>query len=213
MTTMDFRNEEFKDALLNINRKRVSEIFQQGYNEAKSFNNLEKMIILSLEQIGDGWEKGVYSLAQVYMSGVICEELIDEYMPKTNTTRKTMPIIAIGVLQDHHALGKRIVYSVLRASGYELIDLGQGLKVHELVKRALENHVEVLLISTLMLSSALKIRAVRDRIDEDGKSMKIIAGGAPFRMDGQLWKKIGADADGKNASDVVNIIEKVMSSR
>lgn len=47
-------------------------------------------------------------------------------------------------------LAKRIVYSVLRAAGFELLDFGLALSVDEMVHKTIENQVEILLISTLM---------------------------------------------------------------
>lgn len=108
--------------------------------------------------IGDGWEVGEYSLAQVYMAGVICEEIFDKLFPESEIKRIDMPKIAICVYLDHHALGKRIVKSVIRSNGYEIIDLGEGLNAEDLVTACLENKIDILLISTLMLSSALKIQ-------------------------------------------------------
>jgi methanogenic corrinoid protein MtbC1 len=160
-----------------------------------------------LERIGSGWENGTISLSQVYMSGVICEELIDKYLPKFQIKRTDIPKMAIAVLLDHHALGKRIVYSILRAGGFEIMDFGQGLSVEELVAKTIENQIRILLISTLMLPSALKIKAVREQLAARGAAPRIVVGGAPFRLDKNLWQAVGADADGRNASSIIKTIE------
>ncbi len=203
--------EQFESALLQIDRIKASEIFERCYQEGSSFDVLEKLAITSLERIGEGWEKGSISLSQVYMSGIICEELIEKYLPDMEVKRKDIPKIAIGVLQDYHALGKRIVYSVLRTAGFEIVDFGHGLSIDDLVQKTVENKIEILLISTLMLPSALKVKVVKDKLIAMGLNTKIIVGGAPFRLDSNLYKQVGADADGKNATDIVGIIEKLVS--
>ena len=38
---------------------------------------MEKLVVPALERIGAGWEQGRVALSQVYMSGRICEELVD----------------------------------------------------------------------------------------------------------------------------------------
>ena len=38
----------------------------------------EKVVAPALERIGDDWKAGDASLSQVYMSGRICEKLVDE---------------------------------------------------------------------------------------------------------------------------------------
>lgn len=207
MKNIDVLISEFEKALLQINRIKASEIFQECYTQINNFDLLENLTIKSLEKIGDGWENGTISLSQVYMSGIICEELIEKYLPIFEVKRKDVPKMAIAVLQDHHALGKRIVYSVLRAGGFELLDFGQGLSIDELVQKTIENNIKILLISTLMLPSALKVKEVKNRLNEQGFNTKIIVGGAPFRFDNELWKEVGADADGKNASNIINVVE------
>lgn len=207
---LDLTIHDFKEALLNINRLKAAEIFAECYENSYGINQLEDITIGALEQIGEDWEKGTVSLAQVYMSGVICEELMEKYMPRLSANRKDVPKMAIGVLQDHHALGKRIVYSVLRAGGFEVMDFGQGLDVDELVERTMENKIEILLISTLMLPSAMKVKEVVDKLKNRQFKGKVIVGGAPFRLDSGLWERVGADADGKNASDIIRIIDSLL---
>ncbi len=201
---------EFERALLQINRMKAAEIFEKSYTSEKNFDLLEQLTIQSLARIGTGWENGTVSLSQVYMSGVICEELIDKYLPKFQIKRTDIPKMAIGVLMDHHALGKRIVYSILRAGGFEIMDFGQGLSVEDLVSKTIENRIEILLISTLMLPSALKIMHVKEQLAVQDVAPRIIVGGAPFRLDKNLWQTVGADADGKNASSIITTIDKLM---
>ncbi len=153
-------DEEFQTALLQIDRIKAADIFKRIYLKYNNFEMLERLTVEALERIGSGWEDGQISLSQVYMSGVVCEELIEKYMPKSNLSYKNKPKMAIAVLQDHHSLGKRIVSSVLRADGYELLDFGQGLSVEEIVEKTLDADLDILLISTLMLPSALKVRNV-----------------------------------------------------
>ncbi|MHB1154354.1 MAG: cobalamin B12-binding domain-containing protein [Eubacteriales bacterium] len=210
MTNLDSLIEEFEKALLQINRMKAAEIFERCYVLEERFDLLEQLAIRSLEKIGASWENGTTSLSQVYMSGVICEELIDKYLPKMLIKRKDVPKMAIAVLLDHHALGKRIVYSILRAGGYEIMDFGQGLSVEDLVAKTTENKIEILLISTLMLPSALKVKKVKEQLAAQGADTKIIVGGAPFRLDKNLWQTVGADADGKNASSIITTIEVLM---
>jgi methanogenic corrinoid protein MtbC1 len=201
---------EFKDALLRIDRTKAAEIFEHFYTLESSFDILEALAVRALEEIGAGWEDGTISLSQVYMAGVICEELIDKYLPQMMVLRKEAPKMAIAVLLDHHALGKRIVYSIIRAGGYEIMDFGQGLSVEELAAKTMEARIEVLLVSTLMLPSALKIKGLKELLDSRGAATKVIVGGAPFRLDKNLWKEVGADADGKNASNIIAIIEALL---
>ena len=118
--------------------------------------------------------------------------------------------MAIAVLEDYHTLGKKIVSAFLRANGFKIIDYGHGMTVDNLVQRTKEDKIEILMISTLMLPSALKVKDVRQRLHDEGCDVKIVVCGAPFLFDSELWKEVQADAMGENASRAVEIMNTMM---
>ena len=199
---------EFEQALLSLDRLAARNMLLESGGSETPLQLVERLVVPALERIGAGWEQGQVALSQVYMSGRICEELVDALLPHDGLGRKNRPKMAIAVLQDYHLLGKRIVYSVLRASGFELLDYGR-VDTDDLVRRVRNDGVEVLLISVLMLSSALRVKDVQTRLKSLGSEVKIVVGGAPFRLDDQLWKEVGADAMGREASEAVDIIARM----
>ena len=77
------------------------------------------------------------------------------------------------------------------------------MDVDHLAEKAIHQGIEVLLISTLMLRSALRVKDLRKRLRDLGGDVKILVGGAPFRFDDQLFKDVDADAMGTSASDAM----------
>ncbi len=167
-----------------------------------------KLISKALFNIGEAWESGNLALSQVYMSGLMCEEIVDQILPPQSPIRKSQPKMAIAVFEDYHLLGKRIIFSALRASGYELMDLGGGLKTDELVSIIKQEKIRILLLSVLMLPSALHVKTLKEKLS--GYDVKIVVGGAPFRFDEHLWKEVGADAFGQDPSQAIAIVSKLM---
>jgi len=203
---LGYDKEAFINALLSVDKTQCAELLATGFSLDAGFEKLEDVVCGALSVIGERWEEGSVSLAQVYMSGVICEELVESYLPKLNQRLKTHPKIAIAVLLDHHALGKRIVMSIIRANGYEVIDFGKGLTIDSLVQLTVENAVDILLISTLMFPSALKVSEVKAKLLDQKCHARVIVGGAPFRLDPDLGKKVGADGSCQSAVDVMSFI-------
>ena len=203
--------DDFEKSLLSVNRDRAREIVLSALEYGNPIEVAGNLVTKVLERIGAGWEKGDYSLSQVYMSGAICESIIDEVLPPMSPNRKNQPITAIGVFEDYHLLGKRIIYSSLRSGGFELIDLGGGLSVEKILKAVDEHHIEVLLLSVLMLPSALRIKSLIARLDPN--KIKVVVGGAPFRFDPHLADEIGAYAMGKDSSDAFEIMKKLAEGR
>ncbi len=159
----------------------------------------------ALERIGEKWQRGELALSQVYMSGKLSEQLLDSFLPAADPQRKSEPKMAIAVLEDYHFLGKRIVHAHLRASGFELLDYGRR-EAGDLAEKAGHDRLQVLLISTLMYPSALRVREVRARLDRLAPQVRILVGGAPFNLDETLWRSVGADAMGRDAAAAARLV-------
>lgn len=197
---------EFEQALLAMDRERADVIVQNAEAEPVVF--VEAVMVPALERIGEGWEVGDVSLSQVYMSGRICEDFINERLPPEDTAAKSHPPIALAVLEDYHMLGKRLVSSVLTANRIAFFDYGR-VETEDLVRRVEHDQVKILLISTLMLPSALQVGELVRQLAGRGLDVKVIVGGAPFRFDKMLYREVGADGTAERASDVVSVIRQV----
>lgn len=202
-------SEQFEKAVLSLDRLVANKLVSMAAGRMTPLEIVDRVIVPALTRIGDGWERGDTALSQVYMSGRICEELVDGLLPPGDPQRKDQPTMAIAVLDDYHLLGKRIVYSVLRAGGFDLKDYGR-VTVDEVLLKAQADQIRVLLISTLMLHSALHVREVAAGLKAAGLNVKIVVGGAPFRFDTQLWREVNADAMGHSAADVPGIVRTIM---
>ena len=198
-------------ALLSLDNDQAESIVRKSISKGSPIVIASELVSQTLQRIGDAWEDGKLALSQVYMSGIICEGIIDQILPPSDPNRKDQPKMAIAVFEDYHLLGKRIIYSTLRASGFELIDLGGGLNTDNLIKLVQKEHIEILLLSVLMLPSALRIKELKERLADT--NVKIIVGGAPFRFDTNLWKEIGADGFGKDSSEAIEIVTKLMEEK
>ena len=196
----------FRNALETLDRVAADALFQQALARLKPIQAIEQVVVPALEQIGAAWQAGDVALSQVYMSGRFCEELVDRVLPASDPDRKHQPRSAIVVLSDYHMLGKRIVYSLMRASGFELFDYGR-MDVDALVQRSLADRIRVLMISVLILPSALKVKDVVGKLKAADPTLRIVVGGAPFLFDDRLWSEVGADAMGRNAAEAVTIVE------
>jgi len=201
--------EQFEQALLAMDRIEAQRILTRAAKKQQTLQYIEDIVVPVLERIGLKWEQGHIPLAQIYMSGRICEELIDSFLPEASPERISHPKIAIAILDDHHLLGKSIISSVLRASGVALEDFGTQ-DSDGLVEETLKKDIDILLISVLMLASAHHITDVVARLKEQKPSIRLIVGGAPFRFDTELWRTVGADATGHNTNEAIQATWKMI---
>ncbi len=209
MSSIEDRVHDFEQALLAVDRQAAKKLFENARASDDPFQIIESIIIPTLDRIGKSWEKGEIALSQVYMSGRICEELINAILPSSASARIKHPRIAIAVFEDYHILGKRIILSILRSAGFDVLDLGHGVTTEDLINTINEEDIELLLISTLMLPSALKIKELTKKLRDINAKIKIVVGGAPFNFDAELWKEVEADAYGYSGSRIVDLINQM----
>ncbi|MBF0499293.1 MAG: cobalamin B12-binding domain-containing protein [Candidatus Riflebacteria bacterium] len=207
-STLQNQIGSFCQSLLSLDRVGIERLLQEGTLNTDPSRFIETIVVPALERIGSDWENGIVSLAEVYMSSRLCEELLEEFLSAHHIARKAQPRIAIAVLQDYHMLGKRMVLSVMQSAGFAVLDYGH-VDVDGLVVLMLKDRIDIILISVLMLASALKVKELRKKLTLSGSKAKIVVGGAPFRFDQRLGLHVEADAVGTFASDAPGIVEKL----
>jgi methanogenic corrinoid protein MtbC1 len=206
---VDDPSVRFERALLDADRRAAGAALEAARAQAGA-SALDRVLVPALERIGSGWEEGRLALSQVYVAGRICEDLAETILPSARTPRTDAGALAIAVLEDHHVLGKRIVSAVVRAAGWPIEDLGHGLGAEALAARVAGSGTRLLLVSTLMLRAALRVRDLVRFLREAGSPARVVVGGAPFRIDPELWREVGADAMGATATDALRLVERFL---
>ena len=197
---------ELEAALLSVDRVAVQKLLDPRGGEI-GLDRVEQLIVPALESIGRGREEGKVSLSQVYVSGRLCEEMVDALLEPVVRNPEGPPTVALTVLDDFHLLGLRIVYTALKASGRAPINYGR-MALEPLVERVRRDGVGLLLVSTLMLPAALRVKELTARLRAERLETRVAVGGAPFRFDEKLWREVGADAVGLSAADAIQIVNR-----
>jgi trimethylamine corrinoid protein len=102
---------------------------------------------------------------------------------------------------------------MLRASGFEVIDLGRDVPVEQVVKKAIELDVDIITGSALMTTTMTSQRDIIKALVEQGvrDKFKCMFGGAPVTQD---WvDKIGADAYGENAAEAITKAKELVKMK
>ncbi|WP_371806661.1 B12-binding domain-containing protein [Candidatus Lokiarchaeum ossiferum] len=205
---------DLTQALINLDIDLVKNIFKASLSPNSSeFSGNERILIESQKRIGDLWETGDVALSQVYMAGMLCNDILDEFLPNNFTNQTKKGPIYVVVLEDYHFLGAKMLISILKLSGYNVIDYGIGVSVENLVQYVQRDRCEILMISTLMLHSALKIELLIKKLKELQLKTRVIVGGAPFNIDPKLWLKVGANATASTASKSIPIVERFLEEQ
>ena len=184
----------------------LAELIKQG-EVAESIETVKKIIdeiaveqiigamTTAMRELGELFEnKEVFIPELLVASDVITElmPLLEPYIRKRNMQRKT---VVIGTVEgDIHEIGKNIVSIVLKAEGYNVIDLGTDVGIDTFLGAAAEQGAWVIGLSTLMTTTMHVqqdlIAELAERGQRDGYF--VIIGGAP--VSSRWADRIGADA-------------------
>lgn len=207
-------HEQFLETLLSIDRVAARNMI---YSATDAPDPIENLVVPTLEKLGERWESGDLALSQVYMGARICEEILDDLLAagrpgsdgSVAQARTESPRIGIAVYRDLHGLGKKIICSMLKSSDIPFADYGVGIETVPLIQKAVADRIDILLVSVLMLPSALAVQELIAGLRQAGSSAKVVVGGAPFRLDPTLAEEVDADAYGRTASDALRIISEL----
>jgi methylmalonyl-CoA mutase cobalamin-binding domain/chain len=202
--------DEIRKQLLNMiltaDRANADKLLED-FGEKYGYNNAVIQILEPvLEQIGLFWEsnQGV-SLAQAYVAAKISEDFMSKIAagkdPAAETAGKKGGVVLGNIEDDFHLLGRKMVAIFLRSAGWDVRDLGNDVSAAEFVDKAVETGARFIGVSAMMYSSAINIKKVREELDRRGLSgkIKLVAGGAVFRLRPELLSEVGGDATAANA--------------
>ncbi len=201
--------ERVKKALVELEEtvleNAVQEALSQGIKAEVVLNALSEGMTI----IGKRFERGDYFLAEMLVGSEMFKEAaakLEPLLQGQGVGIGKMGVVVIGtVLGDIHDLGKNLVVTMLRAAGFEVIDLGVDVSAEDFAKAALKNDADIIGMSSLLSTTVYEMRRVIDVLRDKGirGRVKVIVGGLPTSS--EFAREIGADAHGRDAIQAVEI--------
>jgi methylmalonyl-CoA mutase cobalamin-binding domain/chain len=175
---------------------------------------IEEGLTKELREIGEEFDRGniwftdLVSAAETVESSM---KVIEPQIQKTQERKTTLGKYLIGtVYGDIHDIGKNILALLLRANGFEVVDLGVNVETLEFVKAVREYKPDILGMSALLTTTLKEIRKVVKALEKEElrKEVKIIIGGAATSE--ELAQELGVDAYAESALDGVRLGKELM---
>ncbi len=165
--------------------------------------------------VGRKYEKHEYFLAELIMAGEVMKEGMKILEPNLKVEdRKVTGKIVIGTVKgDLHDIGKNIAVTLLKAAGFDVVDLGADVSAQRFAEAIRKHKPDILGLSALLTTTMTEMEATIKEIEKAGlrKQLKVIVGGAPITK--EFAEKIGADAAANDAVEGVNLCKRWMSQR
>jgi 5-methyltetrahydrofolate--homocysteine methyltransferase len=185
---------------------------EQGLNDGITVDDLlKKGLLAAMDLVGERFGEGDIFIPQVIWSAKAMQAGMDLLRPHFTEDQQEKSVrIIIGTAEgDIHDIGKNLVGMMLEGAGFEVVDLGVGVKPEQFVEKAVEEKADIIGVSALLTTTMMSMAEVVRLKNEKGlSSLKVIIGGAPLSLD--FCKEIGADAYGVDAMDAVVKVKELM---
>lgn len=161
---------------------------------------------VGMESVGKRFESGEYFLAELMFSAKIFNDLMAILEPELASGQAGTnlgKVLIATVRDDIHDIGKNLVAALLKAAGFEVVDLGVNVQPSVICEEIINQKPDIVGLSCLLTSA---IEAMEEAIEEIrgrglGDRVRIIVGGSPIWP--ALATEIGADAYGADAYDAI----------
>jgi trimethylamine corrinoid protein len=194
---------------------KATELAQRGLDAG--INPLELMtngFIPGINQVGDLFGSGKLFIPGLVKSAEAMQKaaaIINAAIPQEHATVSGK--LVIGTVEgDMHDIGKTIVVSLLRANGFDVLDLGRDVPIARFIDAAEKYGADIIGSSTLLTTTMGVQKELEEELKKSGlkEKYKTIVGGAPVT---QRWAaRIGADAYAQDASEGVKKVKQLLMS-
>ena len=204
-----------KDAIVAIDEQKAKQITDDVV-AAKIDPNLAIRICIGTAavEVGQKFDNGDYFLPHLVMAGDVMDivvAILEEYIPVEQIVKKKIIVIAT-VEADMHSVVKNLVATMLKASGFEVHDMGVNVSSGTVIQKAREVKADMIALSSLLTTTMPYQREVVDDLESMGirDNFKIMIGGGPVRR--EFANEIGADGYGYDAVEAVAEAKRLLLS-
>lgn len=190
-------------------QKLVDDLLTQNISAA---DILLKIITPAMDMIGNLQSRQEISLSQIFISAKLTDEVLNKLLPMLPARPMGLGKIVIGnLLGDHHSLGRKIVATFLRFYGFEVNDLGDNVPNEKFVEVAMRDNIKLIFVSAFLLHTAKNAIELRAMLNAKNlQHVKIVAGGAPFNFDRQLYQQLHCDAYAPEGLAAVKVAKQLL---
>jgi methanogenic corrinoid protein MtbC1 len=209
--------QNYLESLLKGNRENALSLI---LNEVKAGAPVKEMYIQVFQpvqyEIGRLWQTNKISVAQEHYCTGATQLVMSQLYPYLFTgEKKNRKMVMTCVPGELHEMGARMVTDFFEMSGWDTYYLGANMPLESVVRYIVDKQPQCLAISATMtfhvsaVEELIRLIRLAPGIHSD---LKIMVGGYPFKVAEGLWKTIGADGYAQNATDAIELADKLTAA-
>ncbi len=186
--TEEWRQADVDERLRQALRKGVGDYLQQDLEEAlekypRAVDIIEGPLMEGMGLVGELFGQGKMFLPQVVKTARTMKQAVAILQPHIEAQRKggaakAGKILLATVKGDVHDIGKNIVAVVMACNNYDVVDMGVMVPANQIVKKAIEEKVDLIGLSGLITPSLEEMVNVANELRKAGLDIPIMIGGA-----------------------------------
>ncbi len=206
--------EEFKQSLLAFDTdEAVALAHRLVMAHVPLMDIFQYAIMDSIDSLSQQFDAGELFIPQMLLTADTFESAIGVLMEGAGGSGLMKGRVMVYTVEgDIHDIGKNIVASMLRASGFEVIDLGRSIPAADVAQAAAENMPDVIVGFALMTTTFPVLRELIEVLNEQGirQKFELLVGGVMVTPE---WAaEIGFDGYASNAFEAIRTIQQLTDS-
>ena len=168
--------------------KGIGDYLQEDLDEAlqqydKAVAIIEGPLMAGMNHVGELFGAGKMFLPQVVKTARTMKQAVAILQPHIEAgspsgSASAGKVLVATVKGDVHDIGKNIVSVVMACNGYQIIDLGVMVPAETIVRRAIEEQVDIVGVSGLITPSLDEMVHVAQEMERAGLDIPLLIGGA-----------------------------------
>ncbi len=202
--------EDIKNAVQAGDEDRVKMLVEEAICEALTPREiLEEAMMPAMEEIGGRFARGEAFIPELIVAAYAMETGMASLKARFGGKLKDRGKVVLGTVEgDIHSIGKNLVKMCMEGAGYEVIDLGEGVKTEKFVEAYKVMKPDILGLSALLSSTMLHMKKTIDAVRAVDPGARIIVGGTPITQ--EFADRIGSSGYAPDAFTAVKCIQGLM---
>jgi methanogenic corrinoid protein MtbC1 len=204
---------EYLGSIVNGDRQGAQAVIQRAVDEGGSIKDIYLRVFQPTQyEIGRLWQHRLISVAQEHYATAATQQSMAQLYPLIFIDRKRKGTVVVACVGDElHEVGARMVADFLELEGWGTTYLGANTPAASIAAIMEERGASYLFLSATMIFNVKNIIATIQEVRSRPQlsAAKVLVGGYPFKVDVDLWRRVGADGTATDAEGAIELIEEL----
>jgi 5-methyltetrahydrofolate--homocysteine methyltransferase len=200
--------EPLVNYILKGQREQIMSLIQEMLKAHEPLHVSQNVLAKAMERVGQLYATGKIYLPHLLLAAETVQPVFDYLNSLIGSDKNTLGKVLLATVQDDiHDIGKKIVATVLRSGGFEVVDLGKNVPAERVLEAVKELKPDIVGLSAMMTTTVGYVKETADLLRKNGVEVFVIAGGAS--MNQQLAQLFGVYY-AKDALEALNLCKRLL---